>query len=366
MSFANPIVLIVGAVLLVVAAWWSFFRRRHGALRISDGVPVRRVASSWWARLWRLPDVLRVVALSLLVVAVGRPQVPDRTELTGEGSDIIVALDMSGSMGAVDRTVQEVRAIQADGEEPLNRFETARDILEDFVGNRQEDRVGLIVFAEQVYLKFPLTLDYRVVLDQLEALVLDDGRRDRDPEECINGCTITGTGTALGDALARSFRRLRDSKAKTKAVVLITDGKREGGKLDPMTVANYIANQSEQVNVPVHTFLVGQSTGVSVPVRHRSLGLRGAQTRTVYQSADGQFSADPDVLRDIAKVTGGRFFEAYDEEQFRAQFAELEKTEFRTSTRTRKADVFLAWVIAGLLLLAFEWLLRLTVLRRFP
>ncbi len=375
MSFANPWFLVAGALLLALVVWRSFSRVRHGAVRVGDGLAVRRDSAPGLARLWRLPDFLRIAALVVLVVAVARPQVPDRAELSGEGADIMVALDMSGSMNAVDRSMEEIEAIQAEGREPLNRFDVAREILGSFVSNRREDRVGLIVFGSEVYLKFPLTLDYRVVLDQLEELVLDDGLHGAD-EDCHNGCTITGSGTALGDALARSFRRLRDSAAKTKAIVLITDGKRQGGSLAPLTVANYIANQSEEVKVRVFTFLVGQATGAKLP-RHvqepdpqgpgwRVVVARDRRGRVLYAPSDQPFPTDPELLREIARLTDGRFFEAYDEEQFREQFAELEKTEFRTNTRVRMADAFVPWLLAGLLLLALEWLLRLTILRRFP
>jgi len=375
MVFANWWFLIPGAVLLAILAWWLFVRRRTAALRVSEGAPVRRSAGRGLARLWRLPDALRLVALALLLVAFARPQEEDQAELVGKGADIVIGLDMSGSMNAVDLSLEDIAALQDAGQAVMNRFEVARDVIKQFVANRRGDRVALVVFGREVYLKFPLTLDYPVVLEQLDELVLDNGLHAAD-EECDNGCTINGAGTALGDALARAWRRLQDSETATKAIVLISDGKREGGKLAPETVARYIADQPAEERVRVYTFLVGSPTGAKLPryvrVRDPAAGgwtaavARDAEGFVIYAPAEREFPTDPALLKDIADMTGGRYFEAYDETQFRQQFEQLEKTEFRTTARSKKHDVFFPWVLAGALVLAAEWLLRLTVFRKFP
>lgn len=375
MSFAYWWFLIPGLILLAFLAWWMFTGRTLGALRVSDGVPVRRAAARGIARLWRVPDVLRLLAIAALLVAFARPQQEDQAALVGKGADIVIALDMSGSMNAVDLSLEDIAALQDAGEQVRNRFEAARDIIKQFIANRRGDRVALVVFGREVYLKFPLTLDYPVVLEQLDELVLDDGLHGPD-EECQNACTINGAGTALGDALARAWRRLQDSQTATKAIVLITDGKREGGKLAPRTVARYIADQPEEERVRVYTFLVGSPTGAKLPryLRVRDPATGGwtaapavdAEGNVIYVPAEREFPTDPALLQEIADLTGGRFFEAYDESQFRQQFEELEKTEFRTTSRSKKHDVFFPWVLAGAALLAGEWLLRLTVLRKFP
>lgn len=375
MSFANWWFLIPGALLLALLAWWMFVRRGTGGLRIADGVPVRRAAARGIARLWRVPDVLRLLAVGVLIVAFARPQEEDEATLVGKGADIVIALDMSGSMNAVDLSLEDIAALQDGGQPVRNRFEAARDIIKQFIANRRGDRVALVVFGREVYLKFPLTLDYPVVLEQLDDLVLDDGLHAPD-EECANACTINGAGTALGDALARAWRRLQDSETATKAIVLITDGKREGGKLAPSTVARYIADQPAEEKVRVYTFLVGSPSGAKLPryirVRDPATGgwtaapARDADGYVIYAPSEREFPTDPALLKEIADLTGGRFFEAYDETQFRQQFEELEKTEFKTTARSKKHDVFFPWVILGAALLAGEWLLRLTVLRKFP
>lgn len=375
MTFANPWFLIPGGLAVAALAWWVLAKRATGGLRISHAAPIRRAAGRGLARLWRLPDAFRVLALGVLVVAFARPQTPDETEIVGKGADIVVALDMSGSMNAVDLSMEEIAQIQGAGLQPRNRFEAARAIIKEFVGNRRGDRVSLVIFGREVYLKFPLTLDYPVVLEQLDELLLDNGLHAPD-EECNNACTINGAGTALGDALARAFRRLKDSETATRAIVLITDGKREGGRLDPRTVARYIADRPPEEKVRVYTFLVGSPTGAKLPryirVRDPQSGGWGIAPATdadgnlVYVPADREFPTDPALLKEIADLSGGRFFEAYDEKQFRQQFEELEKTEFRSKTRTRMNDVFLPWVLLGAGLLVGEWTLRLTFFRKFP
>jgi Ca-activated chloride channel homolog len=177
MSFANVELWIVASVLSLAVGWIALFRRPVAGLRISDGRAVRRTAGRGLARLWRLPGLLRVVGLLLLAVALGRPQSESLTELTGQGADIIITLDMSGSMNAVDMTLEELEALHARGHEPLNRFAAAREIIKEFIANRREDRIGLIIFGPEVFLKFPLTLDYPVILAQLDDLILDNGVR---------------------------------------------------------------------------------------------------------------------------------------------------------------------------------------------
>jgi Ca-activated chloride channel homolog len=376
MTFANLEFLVVGGVLALGVAWWTFRRRPTAGLRVSDGRAVRSSARRGLARLWRLPDVLRLAAVAALVVALARPQSESLTELTGEGADIMIALDMSGSMNAVDMTMEDLLVLHARGAEPLNRFAAAREIIKDFVASRREDRIGLIIFGPEVYLKFPLTLDYPVILAQLDELVLDSGVRGADGE-CTNACTISGAGTALGDALARAYRRLRHSKAETRAILFITDGEREGGKLCPRMVAEYMSDQPDHEQMRVYTFLVGSASGEGTLIpryvrahdRHQGwipVQARDEYGRAVYEPSPQAFPTDPQLLKDIAQMTGGQYFEAFDERQFREQFEVLAKTEFRTTTRTHTQDLFWPWLLAGLGIILCEWLLRVGVMRKFP
>lgn len=358
-------------LLLLPLPWllWQRLRAAPAALlwsshRIAAGVP-----SGWRAKLVHLPDVLLALAVALLVVAMARPQIIDRELLSGDGIDIMIALDMSGSMNAIDVGEADIERMQSAGEEPLNRFGTARKILKEFVRHRKSDRIGLVIFGGEAYLRFPPTLDYVRLLNAMDALVLDDGRRmAQDQVECHNGCTIPGNGTAIGDALNRAFMRLEKSKARSKMLILITDGKQEGGSLDGLTVPKYIANLPEKERVRVYTFLVGGGRDSVLPAVDPLRGtlLRDRFGRVVYQRPDRPFPTDPELLRQIADMTGGRFYDSYDPKKFESDFADLERTTFEVKVHTSRREMFFGWLVAGMATLAFGLLLRYSLLARFP
>jgi Ca-activated chloride channel family protein len=359
MSFAYPYTLLL-LLLLPAAGWWRWHRRnRPGTVRHADVRLLRLAKPGAWSRLWRLPDALRLLALSALIVALARPQTPDVEVLSGDGVDIMIALDMSGSMNAVDMSRDKLQELLSAGTTPKNRFEVARETLQEFVGNRREDRVGLVVFGEKAFLKFPLTLDYTTVIDLLKQLVLDSGERDREDGECLNNCSISGAGTAIGDALSRAYRRLQGATAKSRVIVLITDGKNEGGEVQPKTIADYIAERPADEQVRIYTFLVGNSEETYVPVRN-------VFGQTSYQPPQRPFPTDPELLQYLAEKTGGKFYDSYDEAKFKSDFADLTKTTFETKTFNREKDVFAPFVLAGFALLLLEWALRFLVFRKFP
>ncbi|GMV41808.1 MAG: BatA protein [Myxococcales bacterium] len=360
LHFAQPWFLLLLVAVVAGAAWVvTRWRRGDGALRYANTPTLDRVGTGVLVRLVRLPDVLRLFALALLVVAMARPQVPDNEVLQGEGVDVMLALDMSGSMQAVDRTPEEIRATLAERKTPKNRFEVARSVLMDFVGSRNGDRVGLVIFGEKAFLKFPLTLDYARVRAILRGLVLDNGERARGTDTCSNGCTISGAGTAIGDAMSRAWRRLQQSKTKTKVMVLITDGANEGGKLQPETVLEYIATRPKDEKVRIFTFLVGDETKTHVPMRN-------PWGEVSYERPNRPFTTNPQLLRTIAERTGGKYFESYDEDKFREDWKELEKTTFETKVRWHDRDVFPPFVLIAGALIGLEVVLRATVLRKFP
>jgi len=364
MGFGNPWLLLL--LLLVPLVPVLRGRRRRaafalGSARLLEGLPV-----GWRARVEPWLVVLEVAALALLIVALARPRVESTEVLTGEGVDIVVALDMSGSMNAVDRTFDEIRAIQAGGKDPENRFEVAREVLKSFVSSRSEDRVGLVVFGEDAYLKFPLTLDYVRILEALDGLVQDNGMRRQEGEGCTNGCTISGAATAIGDALGRAYGRLKDSTSKSKNIILITDGKNNKSTIDPRTIAKYIGEQPERRRARVFTILVGSGANTKVPAVDPFRGQVAKDERglTVYDTPDQPFPTDPALLQEIAEQTGGRYFESYDEARFRQVFEDLEKTEFEIKTATRWNDRFQPFLLAALVLLGLRAVAGWTVLRR--
>ncbi|MFT7624332.1 MAG: Ca-activated chloride channel family protein, partial [Myxococcota bacterium] len=241
-------------LLLPIAAWGVFWRsRRHvGSFTFGNTLALREVRGNWLGSIWWLPGALRLGALTLLVIALARPQKPNRRVVTTEGVDVVIALDMSASMNAVDKSRDEIEDIQVrKAEDPANRFELAQELLVNFIKGRAEngDRVGLILFGMGAYLKYPLTTDYRRAIRDIRSLKLDDGRRNSDDmEACLNDCTISGAMTTIGDALRRGFLRLRDSKARDRSIILITDGDDRGSKMGPKYVAEYIRDWGRQVN----------------------------------------------------------------------------------------------------------------------
>lgn len=367
LTFEHPWFLL----LLAPALWlgWQRLRSRPATLQFSSLRIAKAVPRSPRARLHWLPDAVRVAAICVLIVAMARPQQVDRELLSGDGIDIMIALDMSGSMNAIDATEDEIQRIQAGGEEPLNRFGTARRILKEFIRRRSADRIGLVIFGGEAYLRFPPTLDYVRLLNALDALVLDDGRRMSQEEQgCRNGCTIAGSGTAIGDAINRAFLRLEKSKSRSKMLILITDGKQEGGSLDPLTVPNYVASLPARERVRMYTFLVGNGRESRLPAMDPLRGtlLRDRFGRVVYQRPDRPFPTDPELLQQVAKLTGGRFYASYDPQKFEKDFEDLERTTFEVKVHTSRSELFFGWLVAGLLLLGLDLLLRRSVLGRFP
>lgn len=366
-TFEHPWYLL--GLLLVAAVVWAQTRRRPATLKVSGLEVFKQVAPSFRVRIRWLPDALRTLALVLLIVAMARPQQIDQEVLSGEGIDIMIALDMSGSMNAIDMSQDDISALQSTGKEPDNRFEAARRILKEFIRGRTSDRIGLVVFGSQAYLRFPPTLDYVRLLNALDTLILDDGRRTQEDQlHCGNRCTIEGAGTAIGDALNRAYLRLEKAKSRSKMLILITDGKQEGGSMDPLTVPKYVAALPAKERVRMFTFQVGSGRETRLPaidpLRGRVLTDRFG--RKVYQRPERPFPTDPELLRQIADLTGGKFYDSYDAAKFSNDFKDLEKMTFAVKVHTNRRELFWGWLIAGLALLLLEQGLRRTLLRTLP
>ncbi len=367
-QFDRPLLL-----LLLVLVWAIYFglgrwiRARSWAFRTARFDLARAVSQSFlrYRLLTWMPRLFRTLALSFFVIALARPQLPDLDSISGEGVDIMFALDMSGSMRAVDIPRTELDGYIRRGIVPPNRFEMARQVLKNFVMEREEDRIGLLVFGEQSFLKFPLTLDYDAVMANLEGLILDDGLGDQ-RSGCRNGCTISGRGTAIGDTLARAYRRLsatgEQNRARGRVLVLITDGKNQGGQIEPQTMIEKLRDHNlsgERGEINVFTILIGDPSLTWVPSYDMIGNLR-------YAKPDHPVPTDKDLLQNIAANTNGKFWETPDETTFKAAFKNLEKTIFRHSRPVQGREMFLYPLFLGLLFLLSEGLLAGLVLRRFP
>ncbi len=326
-TFAYPWVLFL-LLLLPLLAFVRIYRtkKKNTALLFSDVQLLPPSARTLRSRLNDLPFYLRLLALGFLIVAMARPQNFTQGErVLTEGIDIAIALDISGSMLA-----QDFRP---------DRLTAAKAFTDSFIVNRANDRIGLVVFAGEAFTQCPLTIDYgilRTLLREVKSGMLEDG-------------------TAIGNALANAVNRLRDSKAKSKVIILLTDGVNNRGSVDPLTAAQI----AEEFGVKVYTIGVGTHGMAPYPV----------QTPLGMQTQMMKVEIDEKLMEQISNMTGGRYYRAVNNtslgEVFRTIDA-LEKTELEVNSFVRAAEKFLPWLLIGLALLLLDIFLSLTVFRRLP
>jgi Ca-activated chloride channel homolog len=316
-------------LLLLVPAWW-YWQYRWGKNRTST-LPVTQLSArglqSWKSSLRPLPQYLRILAMIAIIVALARPHTAfSEQQAEGEGIDIILAIDVSGSM-----TAQDLRP---------NRLEAAKNVAAEFTAKRVTDRIGVVIFSGESFTQCPLTTDQQVVIQSIKNI--------------RNG--LLEDGTAIGSGLATSVDRLRNSSSKTKIVVLLTDGENNGGLIDPKT-AKEIA---KAFGVKVYTIGVGTDGYALTPVQ-TPMGDVVMQNEKV--------TIDEKLLTEIATETGGKYFRARDDEGLKNIYADidtLEKTKVKITRFERKEDKFLPFIAAAFLLLFIELLLRFVVFRQFP
>jgi len=332
MTFAYPWFLLL-LLLLPVLAWLKGKRGAPPAFVYSSVQLVRAMQNISRSRAGGLLGSLRWLALALFIVALAQPRIlKSTTEVKASGVDIVVALDMSGSMISEDFEVRGER---------VNRFNMARTVLKGFIDQRPNDRIGLVLFASQAFIATPLTLDHDFLQENLDRLEIG---------------TIDQNATAIGDGLGTAVNRLRDLKAKSKIVILMTDGQNNSGKLDPLLAAEAAAS----LNVKVYTVGIGMRGQAPMPARDMF-------GRKVYQMVP--VDVDEDTLQKIADRTGGKYYRADNAERFRQIYAEIDKLE-KTDASIKKYTQFnelFPWVVAGgLALLLIELVLSQTAFRRLP
>jgi len=319
------LVAVIPAAYLLKRNWAG---KRWGALRYSSiSVVVTSGGSRWqWVRI--LPDALRGLALALFVVALARPQTGITSEnVTAEGIDIVLVLDVSTSMLAEDLRP--------------NRLEAAKSVATEFVSGRNNDRIGLVAFAGEAVTQAPLTLDVGVIASltqELEAGMLEDG-------------------TAVGMGLGTAVKRLELSEAPSKVVILLTDGRNNTGEIGPLTAARI----AQALEVRVYTIGVGGTGPANFPITSTPRG--GPRYQRI------QVDLDEGSLGQIAELTGGRYFRATDEEgllEIYREIDQLERTEIEVDRFTRYQERFQLPLLVGLALILLEGVLRRTWLRRLP
>lgn len=326
--FANPHLLWLLLLLVPLVAYYVFRSRQGGAtLQVSSTQGLRKIARTPKYYLRHLPFVLRCLTVVLLVVALARPQTSQSNETsTTEGIDIMISFDISVSMLARDFKP--------------NRITAAKEITRDFIQGRTNDRVGLAVFAGESYTQSPLTTDKTTLLNLLykqEVSAVDNG-------------------TAIGNGLATAVNRLKESPAKSKVIILLTDGVNNTGQIAPLTAAEI----AQVFGIKVYTIGVGTTGRAPYPARDRF----GRLTFT-----EQEVNIDDEALTQIAEMTGGKYYRATDNEKLKAIYGEidqLERTEIETDSYTRWFERFMPFALAALALLLIELLLRYFYLRRIP
>ena len=281
---------------------------------------------SSWLRF--LPVILRSLIIILLIISLARPRIANKkTQITGKGIDIILAIDVSGSMRAVDF-------------KPVNRLEAAKKVAEEFIQNRKNDRIGLVTFSDNAFTQCPLTLDYNILMTLLEKIQIDE----------------EANGTAIGMGLATAVARLKDSKAKSKVIILITDGRNNTGEIDPFTAAEL----AETYGIKVYTIGVGSKGPVDFPVQTPF----GIQYRKV------NIDIDMNTLNKIAQMTGTekarRATNTAELKLIMKHIDKMEKTEIKIKNYYQYEELFFKFLIAALILLLAEFFVRIVFRKEMP
>lgn len=331
MRFAHPW-LLLGLLLIPLIAWLKGRRGGQPAFLYSSVALVKGISGLTRSHAGAILRRLRWLALALLIVGLARPQIGrGEAKVKASGVDIVVALDLSGSMRSEDFTLRD---------KPANRLDVAKEVLKAFVQKRSNDRIGLVAFAGRPYIAAPPTLDHDFLLQTIDRLNIG----------------AIEDGTAIGSALSAALNRLRELQAKSRTVILMTDGQNNAGKVPPLTAAE----AAQALGVKVYTIGVGTRGKAPIPVTD-AFGRKGYQQIAV--------DIDEDTLRQIAKRTGGAYYRATDTAKLREIYDEidrLEKTEVEVKKYQHYQELFPIAVIPGFALLMLELILSQTVWRKLP
>lgn len=328
MVFANPTYLYLLLLLIPMIGWYIYkLRKSQASLQVSSTEAFEVAeAVSWKVYLRHVPFVLRTLAIALLIVVLARPQSTDSWQnSTTEGIDIVMAMDISTSMLAEDLKP--------------NRLEAAKDVAASFINGRQNDNIGLVVFAAESFTQCPLTIDHGVLLNLF---------KDIQPG-------IIQDGTAIGLGLANAVSRIKDSQAKSKVIILLTDGVNNTGEIAPVTAAEI----AKTFGIRVYTIGVGTQGEAPYPIP-TAFGIQ-------YQNVPVEI--DEQVLKQIASTTGGQYFRATDNASLKEIYSEIdqmEKTKISVQEFSKKQEEYKNWALIVFALLLVEVLLRNTLLRNIP
>ena len=327
MTFHNPEYLFLFLLLVPIVFWYIWeMHKSDASLQISSHRNLMFFPKSKKIKLRHVPFVFRTIAIALIIVALARPQASNswRTQNT-EGIDIMMALDLSGTMLAEDLKP--------------NRLEAAKSVATEFILSRPNDNIGLVVFARESFTQCPLTTGHAVLINLFNGVkygLIDDG-------------------TAIGLGLANAINRIKDGKAKSKIIILLTDGSNNCGDIAPITAAEI----AKTFGIRIYTIGVGTKGIVNIPVP-TPMGVQ-------YQQMQSDF--DSKSLQDIANLTGGKYYNATDNSKLRHIYQsidQLEKTKISVREFNKKDEQFYVFAILALIILSLEILIRNTILRRIP
>ena len=327
--FENPQWFWLFLIMPVLIAWYIIKRGKQTAeLKIST-IKGFKVKQSWLVNIRPLLFVLRLLALAFLITAMARPRTVDvstKTKTT-KGIDIVMAIDVSASMLARDLRP--------------NRLEALKDVASEFIQGRPNDRIGIVLYAGESYTKTPITSDKSIVLGALNDVMFSE---------------VLENGTAIGMGLATSVNRLKDSKALSKVIILLTDGVNNSGTIDPKLASELAV----EYGIKTYTIGIGSNGMALSPI--------GIKSNGQFQYGNQKVEIDEDLLRQIATATGGQYFRATNNQKLEAIYEEinkLEKTEVEEFKFYNYKELFRSLVLAALGLIVVEVLLRFTIFRSF-
>ena len=326
-SYKNPEFFYLLLLLIPIIAWYIWQQKKLGAsLQFSSNMGFARIPKSWKYYFRHSVFVLQMLSLSILIVALARPQSSNSwSNVTTKGIDIVIALDISGSIMAMDFTP--------------NRIEAAKDVAIQFISGRPNDRIGLVIFSGESFTQCPLTTDHATVINLfkgVESGMIEDG-------------------TAIGNGLATAVSRLKDSDAISKVVILLTDGENNRGEIAPVTAGEL----AKTFGIRVYTIGIGTMGMAPFPV----------QTPFGVQVRDMEVRIDEPLLQKIASTTGGKYFRATNNNKLTEIYQEidkLEKSKIDVKEYSKKQEEYLKYASAGTLLLLLGMFLKTTLFRNIP
>ncbi len=330
-TFKNPEYFYLFLILVPMSAWYIIrFKKNTASIQVSTTKAVLKINKTIRHYLRHSVFVFQILAMSCLIIVIARPQSSSSWEnVTTEGIDIVIALDISSSMLAMDFSP--------------NRLEAAKDVATSFISGREYDRIGLVVFSGEAFTQCPLTTDRAVLMNlfkDIESGMIEDG-------------------TAIGNGLATAAARLKDSNALSRIVILLTDGENNRGEIAPVTAAEIAKTYG------IRVYTVGVGTIGTAPYPFQVQTAFGVQS----QIRDVEVKIDEETLQEISSLTDGKYFRATDNnslEQIYQEIDKLEKSKIEVREFSRKSEEFLPFALLGALLLIVSLLLKTTLFRNIP